>query len=171
MHVWCSILISLLQLAEDWMPTIMHSEKPHKRTNKINRLDFCCLSLEPFRRLTLLFFPNNCSQSTGHWAQHCDTALQPFHHLISPVQHNSEPGKHYGTMSPASAGLWWTGMSRVQWISHPKREPYPMHLSLSGKNSLSFVFFSPVSQKADLGYAEKTVSQVYDQVWIDSCAV
>lgn len=166
MHVWCSILISLLQLAEDWMPTIMHSEKPHKRTKKINGLDFCCLSLEPFRRLTLLFFLNNCCQSTGH-----STVTQPCSHLISPVQHNSEPGKHYGTMSPASAGLWWTGMSRVQWISHPKHEPYLMHLSLSGKNCLFVCFFPPVSQKADLGYAEETVSQVYDQVWIDSCAV
>lgn len=68
------------------------------------------------------FFLNNCSQSTGHWAQHCDTALQPFHHLMSPVQHNSEPGKNYGTISPASEGcgeLIWaeSNGSHIQSVS------------------------------------------------------
>lgn len=41
--------------AEECMTTIMHSEKSHKRSKEISGLDFCCLSLEPFRRLTLLF--------------------------------------------------------------------------------------------------------------------
>lgn len=108
------------------------------------------------------FFLNNWSQSTGHWAQHSGTALQPSD-LACPAQSRARETLRHNEPSErdSRAVVNWCELSPMDLTSRAWALPRAS-VTVRTKRLLLPFFFS-------VSKAGETVSPVYGQVWIGSC--